>query len=104
MKRQAAKPSVYDPPVGLPGMPVGSRVHDSATGRKGILRDIFHYQAADEPPGHDARPARRLVFLRPVGGGLEWTAEPDQVVPVEWNHLAGAPDVRPPAPADRGAD
>lgn len=74
------KPNAYDPPVGLPGLPVGVLVLDRATGREGTMRDVLLYLPADVLPGPDARPARRLAFLRPVGGGREWTTEVDQVV------------------------
>lgn len=74
------KPNAYDPPVGLPCLPVGVLVLDRATGREGTLRDVVLYLPADVPPGPDARPARRLAFLRLVGGGREWTTEVDQVV------------------------
>lgn len=98
------KPNAYAPPAGLPGMPVGSLVRDSATGREGTLRDVLLYQPIDRLPGPDARPARRLVFLRPVGGGPEWTAEPDQVVPAERGNGGEGPDARSRASANRRAD
>lgn len=47
-----------------------------------MLRDVLLYQPINVLPGPDARPARRLVLLRPADGGLEWTTEPDQVVPM----------------------
>lgn len=88
MKRspEREKPNANTPPVGLPGLPVGSLVRDSATGREGTLRDVLLYRPAHEPPGPDARPARRLAFLRSVCGGREWTTEPDQVVPAGREH------------------
>ncbi|MGW1780451.1 hypothetical protein ACWCQQ_15100 [Streptomyces sp. NPDC002143] len=104
MKRAAAKPNACDPPAGLPGIPVGSLVRDGAIGREGTLRDVLLYRPADVLPGPDARPARRLVFLRPVGGGLEWTAEPDQVVPVGREHPGGGSEARSPASANGRAD
>ncbi|AZQ40373.1 hypothetical protein EJ357_13450 [Streptomyces cyaneochromogenes] len=64
-------------------MPVGALVRDRATGREGTLRDVLLYRSAGELPEPEGRPARRLAFLRPVGGGREWTTEPDQVVAVE---------------------
>ncbi|MFF4526556.1 hypothetical protein [Streptomyces bluensis] len=79
-ERTTANPC--DPPVGLPGIPVGALVRDRATGREGTLRDVLLYRPADELPEREGRPARRLAFLRPVGGGREWTTEPDQVVPL----------------------
>lgn len=75
------RPNAYDPPLGLPGLPVGALVLDRATGRQGTLRDVVLYLPAGTPPGPDARPARHLAFLRPPGGGREWTTEVDQVVP-----------------------
>ncbi|MGW0764128.1 hypothetical protein [Streptomyces sp. NPDC002676] len=45
---------------------LGRQVLDAASGRTGILRAI-----APEPNG------RRLVaWLRPMGGGCEWTTDP----------------------------
>ncbi|OKI99699.1 hypothetical protein AMK18_21645 [Streptomyces sp. CB01249] len=75
------KPNAYDPPVGLPGLFVGALVLDQETGRDGTLRDVVLYLPADVLLGPETRPARRLAFLRPVGGGREWTTEVDQVVP-----------------------
>ncbi|MFF9113037.1 hypothetical protein [Streptomyces sp. NPDC014805] len=74
------KPSFGDPAEGLPGIPVGTLVRDRASGRLGTLRDVLVHRPADELPGPDARAGRRLAFLRPVGGGCEWTTDPDQVV------------------------
>ncbi|MEV7364510.1 hypothetical protein [Streptomyces sp. NPDC091299] len=71
-----------DPPAGLPGIPVGALVRDRVTGREGTLWDVLLHRSADELPGPEGRPAGRLAFFRPVGGGQEWTTEPDQVVPV----------------------
>ncbi|MFC8859640.1 hypothetical protein [[Kitasatospora] papulosa] len=83
-------------------MPVGSLVRDSATGREGTLRDVLLYQSVEELPGPAASPARRLVFLRPVGGGLEWTTEPDQVVPAGLDHSGEVPEPgRIPRPVNR---
>ncbi|WP_416985054.1 hypothetical protein [Streptomyces sp. T028] len=79
-ERSTAQPC--DPPAGLPGIPVGTLVRDRATGREGTLRDVLLYRPADRLPEPEGRPARRLAFLRPVGGGREWTTEPDQVVAV----------------------
>ncbi|MFD4507727.1 hypothetical protein [Streptomyces sp. NPDC058457] len=68
--------------TGLPGIPVGSLVRDTATGRQGTLRDVFPYESLDARPvpGVPARPPRLLAFIRPVGGGREWTADPGDVV------------------------
>ncbi|WP_055548961.1 hypothetical protein [Streptomyces sp. NBRC 110028] len=102
---ESEQPNAYVPPAGLPGMPVGSLVRDGATGREGTLRDVLLYQPAAVRPGpHAARPARRLAFLRPVGGGLEWTTEPDQVVPVGRDHPGEVPDARSPGSANGRAD
>lgn len=98
------KPNAYALPAGLPGMPVGSLVRDSATGREGTLRDVLLYQPIDVLPGPDARPARRLVFLRPVGGGLEWATEPEQVVPAGCDHPGEDPDAASLGSANRRAD
>ncbi|MFE2061818.1 hypothetical protein ACFXDH_05365 [Streptomyces sp. NPDC059467] len=70
------------PAAGLPGIPVGALVRDIATGRQGALRDVFPYEPLDARPvpGLPARPPRLLAFIRPVGGGHEWTADPGDVV------------------------
>ncbi|MFM9448830.1 hypothetical protein [Streptomyces acidiscabies] len=74
----------YIPAVGLPGIPVGTLVRDAATGRRGTLRDVFPYEPLDARPvpGLPARPPRLLAFIRPVGGGREWTTDPGDVVPL----------------------
>ncbi|MFF9040999.1 hypothetical protein ACF090_36680 [Streptomyces sp. NPDC014892] len=89
------KPNACDPPVGLPGLPVGALVLDRATGRVGTLRDVVLYLPADVLPGPDARPARRLAFLRPVGGGREWTTDVDQMVPASCSRTRRASAAEP---------
>ncbi|MFE4370983.1 hypothetical protein ACFRMN_22600 [Streptomyces sp. NPDC056835] len=77
--------SAYVPAAGLPGIPVGTLVRDTATGRQGILRDAFPYEPPDSRPvpGSVARPPQLLAFIRPVGGGREWTADLGDVVPLQ---------------------
>ncbi|MEV4612688.1 hypothetical protein AB0K43_08805 [Kitasatospora sp. NPDC049258] len=53
----------------------GELVRDHRSDRVGVLMDV-----------HGGR-----LYLRPPGGGVEWTTEPDQVGP------AGGPDLREPA-------
>ncbi|MER7755724.1 hypothetical protein [Kitasatospora sp. NPDC097643] len=43
----------------------GSLVHDSRTKQSGILMDVI----------------AGLFYLRPPGGGIEWTARPEDVNP-----------------------
>ncbi|HZG02172.1 MAG TPA: hypothetical protein VE546_01125 [Streptomyces sp.] len=50
----------------LPGITVGSVVRDLRDGRVGDVMDIH--------PGR--------VWLRPLGGGREWDAAPDEVQPL----------------------
>jgi hypothetical protein len=71
-------------PAGLPGIPVGTLVRDTATGRQGNLRDVLPYEPPDSRPvpGSVVRPPRVLSFIRPVGGGREWTTDPGDVVPL----------------------
>ncbi|MFJ3310482.1 hypothetical protein ACIPSA_47460 [Streptomyces sp. NPDC086549] len=45
---------------------IGREVEDTATGRRGILRAIA-------PDGDKPRP---VAWLRPEGGGTEWTTDP----------------------------
>ncbi|MFE4546076.1 hypothetical protein [Streptomyces sp. NPDC056785] len=77
-----ANVDAYAPATGLPGIPVGVLVRDTATGRQGTLRDMFPYDSLDSRPipGLLTRPPRLLAFIRTVGGGREWTADPSDVV------------------------
>jgi hypothetical protein len=76
--------SAYTPAAGLPGIPVGTVVRDTATGRHGTLRDVLPYEppGSRPVPGSVARPPRLLACIRPVGGGREWTTDPGDVVPL----------------------
>ncbi|MFF6888723.1 hypothetical protein ACFY9F_36735 [Streptomyces sp. NPDC012421] len=47
---------------------LGREVEDTVTGRRGILTAVA-------PEGADPR-ARPLAWLRPLGGGTEWTTFP----------------------------
>ncbi|MCX5201342.1 hypothetical protein OG897_07720 [Streptomyces sp. NBC_00237] len=56
---------------------IGKRVED-AQGRIGILCDVIpDYADPGDPPGR--RRKRPTAFLRPEGGGVEWTVSPDDV-------------------------
>lgn len=66
------------PPRGTEEIERGSVVRDVRTGRIGVLQDVTPYMA---PYGSDQRP-QVLAFLRPLGGGREWTTLPDQLLPV----------------------
>lgn len=59
-------------------------VRDERTGLTGVLQDVCAYQEFGAPQG-GPRPvrARLLAFIRPQGGGREWTADPAQVTVVE---------------------
>ncbi|MET7639697.1 hypothetical protein [Streptomyces sp. NPDC005438] len=48
-------------------------VRDEATGRVGELQAICDYHE----PSRIGATARRLAFIRPLGGGREWTTTPD---------------------------
>jgi hypothetical protein len=56
-------------------IPVGSVVRDLATDRVGVLMAMGDYLDTY----HRDRPAVHLAFLRPVGGGREWTTRLEQV-------------------------
>ena len=63
------------PPAGtkerLP--PIGTLVRDRETGRVGVLMAVTR----DTQPGkHPGLNSPMKAFLRPVGGGCEWTAWP----------------------------
>ncbi|MFC9259330.1 hypothetical protein ACFRFJ_21235 [Streptomyces hydrogenans] len=45
---------------------IGREVEDTATGRRGVLTAIA-------PDTDDSRP---MAWLRPAGGGTEWTTDP----------------------------
>lgn len=57
----------------------GTAVVDTATGRTGTLGT---YLDVGDPNG--VRPdlsTGELAFIRPIGGGVEWTTDPDCVEP-----------------------
>jgi hypothetical protein len=64
------------PAAGLPGIPVGTLVRDEATGRTGVLMDACPYPVR---PGWPGSPRVLHAFLRPPGGGTEWTTRPDML-------------------------
>ncbi|MER8236089.1 hypothetical protein [Streptomyces sp. NPDC094049] len=55
---------------------IGTPVQDTATGRSGILSDV----APDRPEPGDPAPVS-VAWLRPVGGGREWTTDLAFLVP-----------------------
>lgn len=80
------RPSGYEwmrPPRGTDDIPVGALVRDLDTGRVGVLQDV-RWLATDQV---DRPPLR--AFLRPVGGGCEWTADPHRITP--YPGASGAP-------------
>ncbi|MDJ0340493.1 hypothetical protein QMK19_10775 [Streptomyces sp. H10-C2] len=64
------------PPVVLP--PRGTVVRDLATGRIGTLRAVM--DPGDPYGNHPEHCTGCLADLLPLGGGREWTTEPDQVI------------------------
>jgi hypothetical protein len=61
------------PQQGTEAIPRGTIVRDLDTDRVGVLMDVIDY-TSPALPGPDAQcPGRRLAFIRPVGGGREWT-------------------------------
>jgi hypothetical protein len=67
------------PPQGTPDIPRGTVVRDLVTGLVGVLQDVTPY--AEPRPEPLPSSVQLLAFLRPVGGGREWTTTPDQLVP-----------------------
>jgi hypothetical protein len=61
---------------------LGALAVDERTGRTGLLMDVMGYN-----PGQ-GQPCRVTAFLRPAGGGKEWTAPPDRVHLVEPDEAA----------------
>jgi hypothetical protein len=69
------------PPQGSDDIPRGTLVRDLDTDRVGVLMDVITY-TNPALPGPDAqRPKQQLAFIRPVGGGREWTCRPDRITP-----------------------
>ncbi|GGO57371.1 hypothetical protein GCM10012287_53100 [Streptomyces daqingensis] len=62
-------------PEGVAAEGHGRLVRDEVTGEVGELMHVGEYE---DLAGHPRR-RRRLAFLRPEGGGLEWTTDPDHV-------------------------
>lgn len=75
-----AGPAGYEwlrPPRGTEDIPRGALVRDTVSGRVGVLQDVTLY--ANPHPvltNHTEAPP----FVRPVGGGREWTTLPDKLV------------------------
>ena len=70
------------PPAGTqePLPPIGTLVRDRETGRVGVLMALTR----DTQPGKHPGPHSPMkAFLRPVGGGIEWSAWPWDVEPAE---------------------
>lgn len=59
-----------------PDLPVGRLAYDTRRGRRGVVMD--HLDG--------------WVWLRPPGGGREWTAQPGDVEPVEADGSLGGPN------------
>ncbi|WP_146064788.1 hypothetical protein [Streptomyces sp. SM1] len=62
-------------PRGTERIPCGALVVDLDTGQVGVLQDVTPYV----PPWRgDQRPCP-TAFVRPVGGGREWTVPPERL-------------------------
>jgi hypothetical protein len=59
---------------------VGQRVRDVASGQQGQLREVADEQI-EVCPGHKTRV--RLAYIRPEGGGYEWSTAVANVSPAE---------------------
>jgi hypothetical protein len=68
------------PQQGTDTIPRGTLVRDLDSDRVGVLQDVRLYAPSYEPPGSTVTP-KLTAFLRPVGGGCEWTARPDRLRP-----------------------
>jgi hypothetical protein len=64
---------------------LGKPVVDTKTGRVGILRAVC--PETFDPAAHRHGPLR--AWLIPVGGGQEWTTEPDAVEAVPQTETSG---------------
>ncbi|NGO70656.1 hypothetical protein [Streptomyces boncukensis] len=62
----------------FPAAVVGTLVRDRASGRVGVLMAVESYA---DPVTRGASPY--TVYLRPRGGGREWTTDPEMVTPVQ---------------------
>ncbi|MBB0230690.1 hypothetical protein FOE67_14480, partial [Streptomyces calidiresistens] len=60
---------------------VGSLVRDEETGRVGVLQDVLTFRDTSVPPYLPPR-TRTLAYIRPEGGGREWTTDPGRVTVV----------------------
>ena len=67
------------PQQGTATIPRGTLVHDPVTGRVGVLQDVRLYADTNLPPDV---PPKLAAFLRPIGGGREWTTNPERIRPV----------------------
>ncbi|WP_217146109.1 MULTISPECIES: hypothetical protein [Streptomyces] len=59
---------------GYHGPKPGERVYDPFTDRIGVLQSVHNVEDLLFDPEVDGK---RVAFLRPVGGGIEWTANAD---------------------------
>ena len=59
---------------------VGQLVRDTETGRVGELMAVTDYTDASQPTHIRPRVVQRLAFLRPDGGGVEWTTSPNSII------------------------
>jgi hypothetical protein len=67
------------PQQGTEGIPRGSLVRDLDTGRVGVLMDVITYAVGARTDTQ--RVKERLAYLRPPGGGREWTTSPNRIQP-----------------------
>jgi hypothetical protein len=76
------RPGAHErPQQGTEVIPHGTVVRDLDLDRVGVLMDVIDY-TSPALPGPDAqRPGQQLAFIRPVGGGREWTSRPDRITP-----------------------
>ncbi|GAA3161461.1 hypothetical protein GCM10010451_06830 [Streptomyces virens] len=65
-------------PRGTEDIPRGTLVEDPESGRVGVLQDVTAYV----PPWQGDQRPRPTAFVRPVGGGREWTVPPERLRPV----------------------
>lgn len=61
---------------GYHGPRPGERAYDPYTGQVGVLQSVHSVEDLLFDPQVDGK---RIAFMRPEGGGIEWTADADEL-------------------------
>ncbi|MFE6776522.1 hypothetical protein [Streptomyces sp. NPDC057702] len=72
---------------GYHGPQPGERAYDPLADRIGVLQSVHSVEDLLFDPEVDGK---RIAFLRPVGGGIEWTADADGLRSPESGHTPEA--------------